>query len=93
VELLALSSPFVSRPNVVAYYRYVLFASDDPAYATRHSSPGPISTARIDEAFVHELPEQLVGRIFAQADAFAYACDLGVGVYLVPSALALVARG
>ena len=29
--------------------------------------PYPISTTRIDEAFVHELPEQLVGLIFAQA--------------------------
>jgi hypothetical protein len=36
------------------------------------------------------MPEQLVGLIFAQADLVAYSCDLGVGVYLVPSALALV---
>src|SRR5215207_3070834 len=45
---------------------------------------------RIEEAFVYESPEQLVGLIFAQADLVAYACDLGVGVYFVPSALALV---
>jgi hypothetical protein len=45
---------------------------------------------RIDEAFVHEMPEELVGLDFAQADLVAYACDLGVGVYLVPSALTLV---
>jgi hypothetical protein len=36
------------------------------------------------------MPEELVGLIFAQADALTYSCDLGVGVYLVPSALALV---
>ena len=64
--------------------------SDDPTGATRHRTPCPISTTRIDEAFVHEMPEQLVGLIFAQADLVAYACDLGVGVYLAPSALALV---
>src|SRR5215217_7107553 len=64
--------------------------SDDPTGATRHRAPCPISTTRIDEAFVHEMPEQLVGLIFAQADLVAYACDLGVGVYLAPSALALV---
>jgi hypothetical protein len=46
--------------------------------------------ARIDETFVYEMPEQLIGLIFAQADALAYACDLGVGVYLVPSTLALL---
>jgi hypothetical protein len=46
--------------------------------------------ARIDETFVYEMPEQLIGLIFAQADALAYACDLGVGVYLVPSALTLL---
>jgi hypothetical protein len=45
---------------------------------------------RIDEAFVHEMPEELVGLVFAQADLVAYAYDLGVGVYLVPSALALL---
>jgi hypothetical protein len=45
---------------------------------------------RIDEAFVHEKPEQLVGLVLAQADVLAYACNLGVGIYLVPSALALV---
>ena len=86
-------SPFGSKSDVVAYDRHVVFAPDDPADAARHRAPGLISATRIDKAFVHELPEQLVGRIFAQADAFAYACDLGVGVYLVPSALALVARG
>jgi hypothetical protein len=48
------------------------------------SRPGPISTTRINEAFVHEMPEQLVGLVFAQADLVAYACDLGVGVYLAP---------
>src|SRR5215217_1331045 len=53
-------------------------------------TPGPISTTRIDEAFVHETPEQLVGLVFAQADALTYECDIGVGVYLVPSTLALV---
>jgi len=31
------------------------------------SAPGPMSTTRIDEAFVHKMPEQLVGLIFAQA--------------------------
>jgi hypothetical protein len=36
------------------------------------------------------MPEQLVRLAFAQADLVAYACDLGVGVYLVPSALTLV---
>jgi hypothetical protein len=49
-----------------------------------------MSTTRLDEAFVHEMAEQLVGLVFAQADALANAGDLGVGVYLVPSALALV---
>jgi hypothetical protein len=44
---------------------------------------------RIDEAFVHETPEQLVGSVFAQTELVAYACDLGVRVYLVPSTLAL----
>jgi hypothetical protein len=87
---LDLGSPFASEPNVVAYERHVLFASDDPTGATRHRAPGPISTTRFDEALVHELPEQLVGFIFAQADLVAYACDLGVGVYLVPCALALL---
>jgi hypothetical protein len=90
VVLLDHSSPFASEPNVVAYYRHVLFTSDDPADATRHRTPGPISTTRIEEAFVHEMPEQLVRLVFAQADALAYACDLGVGVYFVPSALTLV---
>src|SRR5918998_441266 len=36
------------------------------------------------------MPEELVGLVFAQADLVAYACDLGVGIYLVPSALTLV---
>src|SRR5829696_7021317 len=90
VELLDHSSPFASKANVVAYDRHVLFAADDPANATRHRAPSPISTTRIEEAFVHEMPEELVGLVFAQADLVAYACDLGVGVYFVPSALALV---
>src|SRR5215212_4565237 len=90
VELLDLGSPFASEPNVVTYDRHVLFASDDPADATRHRAPCPISTTRIDEAFLHEMPEQLVGLVVVQAATLAYACDLGVGVYLVPSALALV---
>jgi len=34
-----LGSPIVSKPNVVAYDRHVLFASDDPADATRHRAP------------------------------------------------------
>src|SRR5829696_1238308 len=88
--LLDHSSPFASEPNVVAYDRHVLFTSDDPADATRHRAPSPISTTRFDEAFVHEMPEQFVGLVFAQADLVAYACELGVGIYLVPSALALV---
>jgi hypothetical protein len=90
VELLNHRSPFASKANVVAYDRHVLFTSDDPADATRHRAPCPISMTRIDEAFVHEIPEQLVGLIFAQADALAYACDLGVGIYFLPSALTLV---
>jgi hypothetical protein len=90
VELLDLGSPFASKANVVAYDRHVLFTSDDPANATRHRAPSSISTTRIEEALVHEKPEQLVGLVFAQADLVAYACDLGVGVYLVPSALVLV---
>jgi hypothetical protein len=73
MELPNLGSPFASKPNVVAYDRHVVFASDDPADATRHRPPGPISTTRIDGAFVHEMPEQLVGLIFAQAAALAYA--------------------
>jgi hypothetical protein len=85
-----LGSPFVSEPNVVAYDRHVLFTSDDPTGATRHRAPCPIRMARIDETFVYETPEQLVGLVFAQADLVAYACDLGVGVYLIPSALTLV---
>jgi hypothetical protein len=87
-----LGSPFASKPNVIAYDRHVLFASDDPADAAWHRAPGSISSTRIDEAFVHQLPEQLIGSIFAQADLVAYACDLGIGVYLVPSAFALVNR-
>src|SRR5919112_3109225 len=90
VQLLDLGSPFASKPNVVAYDRHVLLAADDPTGATRHRASGLISTTRLDEAFVHEMPEELVGLIFAQADALTYACDLGVGVYLVPSALALL---
>jgi hypothetical protein len=89
-NLLDLGSPFARKANVVTYDRHVLFASDNPADATRHRASGLISTTRIDEAFVHEAPKQLVGFIFAQADLVAYTCDLGVGVYLVPSALALV---
>ena len=90
VKSLDLGSPFASKSNVVAYDRHVLFTSDDPTDATRHRAPGPISMTRIEEAFVHEMPEQLVGLVFAQADLVAYVCDLSVGVYLVPSALALV---
>src|SRR5215204_1904380 len=90
VELLDLGSPFASEPNIVTYDRHVLFTSDDPIGTTRHRAPGPIGTTRIEEAFVHEMPEELVGLVFAQADLAAYACDLCVGVYLVPSALALV---
>jgi hypothetical protein len=85
-----LGSPFASKPNVVAYDRHVVFAPDDPAGAARHRAPGPISTTRINEAFVHELPEELVGLVLAQAYALAYAPDLGIGVYLVPSTFALV---
>jgi hypothetical protein len=73
VELLDPSSPFASEPNVVAYDRHVLFTSDDPADATRHRTSCPISTTRIEEAFVHEMPEQLVGLVFPQADVLAYA--------------------
>jgi hypothetical protein len=83
-----LGSSFAHEPGVVAYDPHVLFASDDPTGAARHRAPGPISTTWIDEAFVHELPEQLVGFIFAQADTLTYACDLGI--YLIPSALVLV---
>src|SRR5688572_14588436 len=36
------------------------------------------------------MPEEPVGLVFAQADLVAYVCELGVGIYLVPSALALV---
>jgi hypothetical protein len=75
VVLLDHSSPFASEPNVVAYYRHVLFTSDDPADATRHRTPGPISTTRIDEAFVHEMPEQRKGFVFAQAGVLAYTCE------------------
>jgi hypothetical protein len=90
VELLDLGSPFARKPNVVAYERHVFFASDDPADPTRHRAPCPIRTARIDGAFVHETSGQLVGLVFALACALAYACDLGIGVYLVPSTFALV---
>src|SRR5215216_7622788 len=68
LELPDLGSPFASKPDVVAYDRHVLFTSDDPADATRHSSPSLISTTRIDETFVHKMPEQFVGLVFAQAD-------------------------
>jgi hypothetical protein len=85
-----LGSPFASEANVVAYDRHVLFASYDPADAAWHRAPGSISSTRIDEAFVHEMPEQLVGSVFAQDNLVAYAGDLGVGVYLVPPAFALV---
>ena len=71
---LDLGSPFAIQANAVAYERHILLASDDPAGATRHRAPSPISTTRIEEALVHELPEQLVGLVFAQADALAYAC-------------------
>src|SRR5215203_2379323 len=74
VKLLDLGSPFASKANVVAYDRHVLLASDDPADATRHRAPGPIGTIRLEEAFVHEMPEQFVGLIFAQADLVAYSC-------------------
>src|SRR5918995_4813752 len=87
VKLLDLGSPFACKANVVAYDRHVLFTSDDPANATRHRAPCLISTTRIEEAFFHEMPEELVGLVFAQADLFAYTCDLGVGIYLLPSAL------
>jgi hypothetical protein len=90
MQLLDLGSPFASEPKVIAYDRHVLFTSDDPADATRHRAPGLISTTRIEEAIVHEMTEQLVGLVFAQADLVAYACDLGIGIYLVPSALALL---
>jgi hypothetical protein len=90
VKSLDLGSPFASKANVVAYDRHVLFTSNDPADATRHCAPCPISTTRFDEAFIHEMPEDLVGLVFAQAELVAYACDLGVGIYLVPSALTLV---
>jgi hypothetical protein len=90
VELLDLGSPFASKANVVTYDRHVLFTSDYPANATRHRASCPISTTRHDEAFVHEMPEELVGLVFAQADLVAYVCELGVGIYLVPSAQALL---
>jgi hypothetical protein len=75
VELPNLGSPFARKPNVVAYDRHVLLASDDPAGAARHRTPGPISTTRIDEAFVHEMPEQRKGFVFAQAGVLAYTCE------------------
>ena len=68
VQLLDLGLPSASKPNVVAYDRHVLFAADDPVDATRHRSPCPISTTRIDEAFV-----------LAQVDAFAYAARELIG--------------
>ena|SRR5215211_300776 len=67
VKLLDLGLPFASKANVVAYERHVLFTSDDPTGAARHRAPCPISTTRIEEAFVHKMPEQLVGLVFAQA--------------------------
>jgi hypothetical protein len=75
VELLDFGSPLAREPNVVANDRHVIFTSDDPADATRHRAPSPVSTTRIDEAFVYEMPEQLVGLVFPQADTFAYACE------------------
>lgn len=75
VELRDFGSPLASKPNVVAYDFRVIFASDYPADATRQRAPGPISTTQIDEAFVHEMSEQLVGLVFAQADVLAYACE------------------
>src|SRR5919112_4795522 len=90
VELLDLGSPFASEPNVVTYNRHVRFTSDDPTGATRHRASGLISTTWLDEAFVHKMPEELVGLIFAQADLVAYVCDLGFGGYLVPSTFALL---
>src|SRR5918994_1395257 len=74
VELLDHSSPFARKPDVVAYERHVLFTSDDPTDATRHRASSPKGTTRIDEAFVNETPEQLVGSDFAQANALSYAC-------------------
>jgi hypothetical protein len=74
LELLDLGLPFAIKADVVAYDRHILLASDDPAGATRHRAPSPISTTRIEEAFVYKTPEQLVGWVFAQADALAYAC-------------------
>jgi hypothetical protein len=73
VELLDLGSPFASKLNVVAYERHVLFTSDHPAGATRHRAPGPENATRIDEASVNEMPEHLVGLVYAQADLVAYA--------------------
>jgi hypothetical protein len=73
VELLDHSSPLAREPDVVACDRHVLFTSDDPTGATRHRAPGLISTTRIEEAFIHEMPEELVGLVFAQADLIAYA--------------------
>ena len=70
-----LGSPFASKANVVTYDGHVRFASDDPADATRHRAPGLISTTRIEEAFVDEMPEEFVGSVFAQADTLAYACE------------------
>jgi hypothetical protein len=69
VKLLDLGSPFASELNVVAYDRHVLFATDDPADAARHRTPGPMSTTRLDEAFVHQMSEQLVGLIVPSSTA------------------------
>jgi hypothetical protein len=41
---------------------------------------------------IRAMGEKPVGFVFVQADLGAHARDLGVGVYLVPSALALVYR-
>jgi hypothetical protein len=92
VVLPDLGSPFAGKPNVVADYRHVVFAPDDPDGVARHRTPGPENATRIDVTLVHELAEKLVGFVFVQADLGAYARDLGVGVHLVPSALALVYR-
>jgi hypothetical protein len=67
VKSLDFGSPFAREPDVVAYERHVPSAPDDPADVARHRAPCPISSTRLDEAFVHEVPEQLVGSVFAQA--------------------------
>jgi hypothetical protein len=62
-----LGSPFASKPNVVAYDRHVLFAPDDPTGVARHRASGLENTPWVDVVLVHELAEQLVGSVFAQA--------------------------